>query len=186
MLTLRETNAGSAFDSSDANGDGYLDQEDMRVTGTRLCDRLGLDETSPHREQIHSAFAIAWQNAAAAIDGDGDGRISRDEYIRHAFAPDLDRTTFVAAVVWPITDALWDALDLDGDEHLNLREYLHLWAAYEVDGPAARRAFSMLDVNGDGRLSKDEFAQAIYDFYYSDDPGKAGIPILGSRRSAQL
>jgi Ca2+-binding EF-hand superfamily protein len=151
----------------------------MRVTGARLCDRLGLGRAAPQREQVGGAFAMVWQNAAAAIDGDGDGRISRDEYIRYAFAADLDRTTFVAAVVWPITDALWDALDGDGDEHLTRREYLRLWTAYGVDGDAAGRAFRMLDGDGDGRLSKDDFAQAIYDFFYSDDPGRAGVPILG-------
>ena len=181
MLTLRETNAGAVFDSSDADHDGYLDQEDMRVTGARLCDLLGLGMTAPQREQINAAFTTVWQNAAAAIDGDGDGRISRDEYIRYAFAADLDRTTFIAAVVWPITDALWDALDPEQDDHLTRREYLRLWAAYGVDGTAARQAFRMLDADRDGRLSKDDFAQAIYDFFYSDDPGRAGVPILGPR-----
>ncbi|GII97217.1 EF-hand domain-containing protein [Sinosporangium siamense] len=168
-------NAGSAFDTSDMDHDGYLDRRDMTVAAEALCDRLGLG--APQREMVLKAYERSWNSAAGVIDLDGDGRISRDEYIRHALSPHLDRTAFVAQVVWPITDALWDALDADGDEKLNRPEYLRLWAAFDVEGPLAREAFEMLDANRDGRLSKDEFAQAMYDFYYK--PDRAAVPILG-------
>ncbi|SDI33158.1 Ca2+-binding protein, EF-hand superfamily [Sinosporangium album] len=170
-------NAGSAFDTSDMDHDGYLDHHDMSVAAEALCDRLGLADPSPQRDLVLSAYERSWRSAAEVIDFDGDGRISRDDYIQHVHSPHLDRTAFVAQVVWPITDALWDALDADGDEKLNRPEYLRLWAAFDVEGPSAREAFEMLDANRDGRLSKDEFAQAMYDFYYK--PERATVPILG-------
>ncbi|MEV6981252.1 hypothetical protein AB0M95_08325 [Sphaerisporangium sp. NPDC051017] len=73
--------------------------------------------------------------------------------------------------------ALWDALDTDGDQKLSMREYLHLWSAYDVGTAEAREAFILLDT--DGHLGKDEFAQAMYGYYFSEDPAKAAIPILG-------
>ncbi|MEU9884662.1 hypothetical protein [Sphaerisporangium sp. NPDC051011] len=43
----------------------------------------------------------------------------------------------------------------------------------------AREAFILLDTDGDGHLGKDEFAQAMYGYYFSEDPAKAAIPVLG-------
>ncbi|MFC4531952.1 EF-hand domain-containing protein [Sphaerisporangium dianthi] len=172
-------NAGSAFDTSDVDQDGYIDKEDMRLIGLHLADRLGLPPDAPARAGLLAAYAHVWSNVVAAVGTDDGGRISRQRYIEYAVSPTLDRTRFIVAIVWPITDALWDALDADGDHKLSMREYLRLWSAYDVETAEAREAFILLDTDGDGHLGKDEFAQAMYDFYFSDDPQKAAIPILG-------
>ncbi|MEV0588720.1 EF-hand domain-containing protein [Nonomuraea sp. NPDC050310] len=169
-------NAGHAFDSSDMDGDGYLDHRDMEVVAVSVSDRLGLAEDSARREAVITAYAYAWRNAVELIGTDERGRISREAYIRHVTSRVLDRIDFTARIVWPIGDALWDALDTDGDEQLTRAEYLRLWGAYDVAGRAARAAFERLDSNRDGRLSKDEFAQAIYDFYFG---AAADVPIFG-------
>jgi hypothetical protein len=173
----RARNAGFAFDTSDMDHDGYLDHRDMRVVASALCDRLGLGDPSPPRDRIKDAYERAWRYACGTIGTEPGCRISREAYVRYALSPQLDRTTFVAHVVWPITDALWDALDTDGDEKLDKAEYLRLWAAYDVDAQAAREAFDLLRSRRAEHLSKDEFAQAIYDFYYRGD---AAVPILGN------
>ncbi|GLW13016.1 hypothetical protein Misp01_81440 [Microtetraspora sp. NBRC 13810] len=174
----RERNVGSAFDTSDMDHDGFLDKDDMATVASMLCYRLGFSVPARESRLIHNGYATAWENAITLIDGDRHGRIARKQYVGYALQPGLDRMAFVASVVWPITDALWDAMDRDGDEHLDRAEYQQLWAAFDVEGRAARRAFDLLDVNRDGRLSKDEFAQAMYDFYYRREV-RGGPPILG-------
>lgn len=172
-MNAHARNAGNAFDTSDMDHDGYLDREDMAVVARSVCDRLGI--VDPHRARVLKAYEQVWLNAVAAIGADRFGRISRKAYVRHAtMAP--DRLEFMARIVWPIGDALWDALDTDGDEKLSKAEYARLWAAYDVVGKTARKAFERLDANRDGLLAKDEFAQALYDFYYRDS---GGVPITG-------
>lgn len=166
-------NAGNAFDTSDMDGDGFLDPQDMKVVAVSVCDRLGI--LDPHRAAVLDAYDRAWHNAVAAIGTDDSGRISRRAYVRHATRV-TDRLEFVAQIVWPIGDALWDALDQDGDEKLTRAEYTRLWAAYDVTGDAAREAFERLDSNRDGLLAKDEFAEALYDFYFGD----RDVPIMGT------
>jgi Ca2+-binding EF-hand superfamily protein len=175
----RELNAGSAFDTSDVNQDGYIDKEDMYLVGPLLADRLGLSDDAPARGRLQDAYAEVWENLVAAVGTDENGRLSRQRYVEYAVSPRIDRTAFIVAIVWPITDALWEALDADQDQKLSIREYLHLWSAYDVETSEAREAFILLDTDGDGHLAKDEFAQAMYDFYFSDDPKKVAIPILG-------
>ncbi|MEU8272386.1 hypothetical protein AB0B89_35195 [Sphaerisporangium sp. NPDC049002] len=177
--TPQELNAGSAFDTSDVNQDGYIDEEDMSLVGPMLADRLGLSADAPARAHLREAYAQVWENIVAEVGTDDQGRVSRQRYVEYTVSPKLDRTAFIVAIVWPITDALWDALDADGDQKLSMEEYLHLWSAYEVETSEAREAFILLDTDGDRHLAKDEFAQAMYDFYFSDDARKAAIPILG-------
>ncbi|MEU7892032.1 EF-hand domain-containing protein [Nonomuraea sp. NPDC049152] len=160
------------------NHDGHLDRDDLFVVGVSVCDRLGIPDPSPQREAVIAAYTGVWEHVAAVIGTDDEGRISREAYIRHATSRAIDKVAFVAGVAWPIGDALWDALDADGDEQLTRAEYLRLWAAYDVEGRAAREAFECFDANLDGRLSKDEFAQAIYDHYYGIH---VDVPLFGRR-----
>lgn len=176
-MKLHARNAGYAFDSSDMDGDGYLDSRDMEVVAASVCDRLGLTEDTMERDAVITAYAYAWRNAVELIGTDEWGRISREAYVRTVTSQELNRVAFTSGIVWPIGDALWDALDTDGDEQLTRAEYIQLWGAYDVTGLAARHAFETLDTNRDGRLSKDEFAQAIYDFYFS---AGSPVPIFGS------
>ncbi|WP_327090604.1 EF-hand domain-containing protein [Nonomuraea sp. NBC_01738] len=147
----------------------------MTLVGSAVCDRLSVPDPSKERDAVVAAYRDAWQHAVEQIGTDASGRISRDAYVRYALRPRKGRMTFAAEIIWPISDALWDALDTDGDEQLTRAEYLRLFAAYDVAGRSARNAFERLDDNRDGRVSKDEFAQAMYDFYYGSDP----VPIFG-------
>lgn len=167
-------NAGHAFDTSDMDHNGYLDHRDMIVVADALCARLGLSGREAQR--VADAYERVWQYAVRHIGTDPEGRISRQSYIDYALAPGLDRAAFVANVVRPITDALWDALDGDGDDRLNRAEFLRLWSAYDVAGAASRAAFDRLRGNKVAHVSKDGFAQAMYDFYYSS---ATAAPILG-------
>ncbi|MEQ4720061.1 hypothetical protein [Nonomuraea sp. B19D2] len=173
-MDARARNAGHAFDTSDMDHDGYLDHRDMIVVATALCERLGLSERGSRL--VKDAYEQVWQYAVHHIGTDADGRISRESYIAYALAPERDRTEFVANVVWPITDALWDAVDGDGDERLDRAEYLRLWAAYDVAAEASRESFERLRGNRVAHVSKTGFAQAMYDYYYRS---ASAAPILG-------
>jgi hypothetical protein len=131
-------NAGYAFDSSDMDHNGFLDEHDMSLVGAAVCDRLGVPDRCEARDAVLSAYRQAWSHACRMIGTDGRGRISRASYVRHAMRPADGRLAFVARIVWPIGDALWDALDADGDEQLTRAEYLRLFAAFDVEGSSAR------------------------------------------------
>ncbi|MEV0237377.1 hypothetical protein [Nonomuraea sp. NPDC050786] len=173
-MDARARNVGHAFDTSDMDHDGYLDHRDMTVVATALCERLGLSEQGSRL--VRNAYERVWRYAVRHIGTDSHGRISRESYIDYALAPERDRTEFVANVVWPITDALWDALDADGDGRLDRAEYLRLWAAYDVAAEASRESYDRLRGKKVSHVSKTGFAQAMYDYYYRS---ATAAPILG-------
>jgi Ca2+-binding EF-hand superfamily protein len=177
-MHAHESKAGIAFDCCDLDHDGFLGTVEIVKVAAAVCDRLGFPAGSPERDRIRVAYDLAWRNALALIDADGDGRISRDEYIGYALSPDSDRAAFLSAVAWPVAEAVFDAVDRDGDERLNRREYLRLWLAFDPEGRGSTWALHMLEGSSDGHLTKDVFARAVYEFYYGEDPATT-MPILG-------
>ncbi|NUV78315.1 oxygenase MpaB family protein, partial [Streptomyces fungicidicus] len=62
----------------DQTGDGHLDWPDLAAMARELATRLDLDE--PEETRLYDAFAAWWRELQAALDTDGDGRVSADEY----------------------------------------------------------------------------------------------------------
>ncbi len=98
--------------------------------------------------------ALAQDDAAlttdhlAAIDTDGDGTVSQDEFLAY-----LGR--------------IHTALDADADGFVS-------WA--EAEGRILREHFDAIDTNGDGRVSKAELeAQGRADYASADRDGDGGL-----------
>lgn len=101
----------------DQTGDGHLDWPDLAAMARELATRLDLDE--PEETRLYDAFAAWWRERQAALDTDGDGRVSADEYA--AAVPSLAGPALIR-----VAEVLFDATDKDGsgaidaDEHRTL------------------------------------------------------------------
>ncbi|MBB4162163.1 oxygenase MpaB family protein [Streptomyces cinereoruber] len=101
----------------DQTGDGHLDWPDLAAMARELATRLDLDE--PEETRLYDAFAAWWRELQAALDTDGDGRVSADEYA--AAVPSLAGPALIR-----VAEVLFDATDKDGsgaidaDEHRTL------------------------------------------------------------------
>ncbi|MBT2381924.1 DUF2236 domain-containing protein [Streptomyces sp. ISL-111] len=101
----------------DQTGDGHLDWPDLAAMARELATRLDLDE--PEETRLYDAFAAWWRELQAALDTDGDGRVSADEYA--AAVPSLAGPALIH-----VAEVLFDATDKDGsgtidaDEHRTL------------------------------------------------------------------
>jgi len=63
-----------------------------------------------------------------------------------------------------------DMLDVNQDGYLQEDEYHRLLFQEGVPDPSfVKEAFKAIDVNGDGKLSIEEFTNAFWDFFFSDD-----------------
>ncbi|MER7576525.1 oxygenase MpaB family protein [Streptomyces sp. NPDC126514] len=122
----------------DQTGDGYLDWPDLAAMARELSTRLDLDE--PAETRLYDAFAAWWRELQAALDTDGDGRVSADEY-----------ATAVPALAGPalirVAEVLFDATDKDGSGTIDADEYRSLFrTAFHrdlpvTDGTCGRSAF---------------------------------------------
>jgi Ca2+-binding EF-hand superfamily protein len=171
---LLERKLGSDFDALDANGDGVLNRQDLvsRVEATRAA--LGPLADQSKYAALERATLQWWDRFAKSTGKARDQEVNREEYIR-AYQ-ELDSATVNAAVI-PFVDALYDYVDIDGNQRLTREEFLAIARAWNLQDPEA--SFSSLDEDGSGELSKQEFQKFMQDFYTSTDPNARGNNLNG-------
>ncbi|MFB8245981.1 oxygenase MpaB family protein [Streptomyces sp. NPDC055952] len=125
-------------DVLDQTGDGYLDWPDLAAMARELSSRLDLDE--PEETRLYDACAGWWRELQAALDTDGDGRVSVREY--GAAAPSLAGPALIR-----VAEVLFDVTDKDGDQRIDADEYRALFRTgfrrdtADADGTYSRSAF---------------------------------------------
>ncbi|MEU0299644.1 oxygenase MpaB family protein [Streptomyces sp. NPDC006175] len=129
----------------DQTGDGILDWPDLAAMARELCSRLDLDE--PEETRLYDAFAAWWRELQAALDSDGDGRVSEEEYT--AASPSLAGPALIR-----VAEVLFDVTDADGDQFVDAEEYRALF----------RRGFGRTVVDAEGRYSRSAFVRDFLSF----------------------
>ncbi|MGC5345642.1 EF-hand domain-containing protein [Streptomyces sp. DT24] len=165
------------FDWFDQGGDGQLTQDDLRATAGVFA-RVAAEDDHTNIGAMHNAFERWWQLLLKHGDTNGDGRVSRQEFITVMEANVTAPEHFEGAVM-AIIDALMSALDTDGDGVLSRDEYVRMYDALGIPPETSGKAFTKLDLDGNGVISHGEFRTAISDFYLSADPDAPGNHLLG-------
>ncbi|MFF2850216.1 oxygenase MpaB family protein [Streptomyces sp. NPDC058001] len=121
-------------DVLDQTGDGYLDWPDLAAMARELSSRLDLDE--PEETKLYNAYADWWRELQAALDTDGDGRISREEYA--TAVPSLAGPALIR-----LAEVLFTATDTDGNGSIDATEYRSLFqTAFHRDKPTTEPTYS--------------------------------------------
>ena len=102
----------------DQTGDGYLEWPDLAAMAREISSRLDLDE--PQETRLYDAYAAWWRELQAALDADGDGRVSRQEYA--AAVPSLAGPALIR-----VAEVLFDVTDKDGNQVIDEDEYRALF-----------------------------------------------------------
>ena len=129
----------------DQTGDGYLDWPDLAAMARELSGRLDLDE--PEETRLYDAFADWWRELQAALDTDGDGRISTHEYA--AAVPSLAGPALIK-----VAEVLFDVTDADHDQRVDADEYRALF----------RQGFRRDVAGADGTYSRSVFVREFLSF----------------------
>lgn len=168
------------FRTYDSDGDGFIGREDFTQAAERTTKAFGLADDDPKAVRFHNALIGLWEHLSSVTDQGHNGRISLEEY-KKAFANGLLETpeSFDEGYV-PFLDAVMAIADEDGDGKLTVEEHV-TWTGALMNLPEtdARVIHDMLS-GEDGLTSTQALLEAIREFYFSEDPTKAGNWLLGS------
>lgn len=167
---LQRRKIAGVFTAMDADADGHLDAGDFaalaaRWSGVRVAGDPG---------RLSEVMLGWWATLVERADLNRDGRASMDEVLKV-----VDQLPGMPEAVTATADAMFEAVDENGDGLISADEYRTMIEAWNGNGAAAGAIFPLLDAEGDGRLSREEFTALWLEFWAGDDPGAPGTLVFG-------
>jgi hypothetical protein len=158
---------------------GDVEQRGLSEPGLRLLANFGVGSDDPRARKIADGFGGFWSALAAALDVDGDKRLSpqenRDGLLAGLGRPDgaFERHFRPGAM------AVLELAGTDGDGYVGRGEFATMQQAFGTSTAESDFAFDRLDRDGDGRLSLEEMMEAVREFYVGEDENAIGTWFFG-------
>ncbi|MFG2291750.1 EF-hand domain-containing protein [Streptomyces sp. NPDC048603] len=165
------------FDLLDTDHDGYISQADFTTLADRLIDGIGEPPGSPKSRALRESKAHYWKSLTGLVDADNGGRVSREDFAAGlGRCPDASR---ISDMVRPSIEADLALADRNDDGTVDIAEFTSLYQAIGVPAAEAEEIFRVLDRDGDGALTVEEWLTTAMEFFTSTDSKAPGNRILG-------
>jgi Ca2+-binding EF-hand superfamily protein len=113
------------------------------------------------------------------MDTDGDGHVSFAEYQAAYTAGVLDNPQGYETIR-PIADAIISIADTESDGKITPDNFTRaMSSAYGIPEPECRAAFTALDKDTNGYLTRDELQNAAEQYFLGTDPELPGNTLFG-------
>lgn len=178
MTDVQKQKITHFFNVLDNNGNGILEKDDFELVGETMSDIIGLDDNSVVRLELKLRAHRLFVQILKDIEKE-QAELTLDEWIQ--FFDDVVLSQPNDYINQSAT-YLFSLFDQDMDGHIDEREYLDMFKAYGLYMSVAKKAFDLLDINGDGRISGGELVKAFEDFFMSPDEKAPGNWIFGDWR----
>ncbi|WP_018349909.1 EF-hand domain-containing protein [Longispora albida] len=169
---LQAQRLGLVFDTMDPTADGYVTLADFETVGDRLCTRL--DTNGEHRQAVMAAYRAWWEQTRRVMDTDGDGRVSRRDFVDAIRRGVGEDPGYLANGIDRVIAALARAADADSDGYVSEDEYFYILSGGDVKRQSALTGYYRMDRDGGGWISVEDFGAAVRAFF-SPEPASTDL-----------
>jgi Ca2+-binding EF-hand superfamily protein len=171
---LQRRKIAQVFHAMDVDGDGFLEQSDFEALTARWTTNRGLAPDSADRIRLTTIMMGWWETLLAASDLNRDNKVTMDEVLLV-----VDRLGDQEDAVTATASAMFDAIDENGDGSISAGEYRRLIETWSGQPTNTDDIFPLLDRDGDGGLSREEFIVHWKEFWAGDDSSAPGAWLFG-------
>lgn len=151
----------------DTDGDGYLTEGDFRALTARWIALRGDGDQT----RLITVMMGWW---ATLRDAAGTERVAIGDVLAV-----VDQLAHMPQAVAGTAEAMFEAVDENGDDMISPAEYHQLIEAWNGTETDTSEVFALLDLNHDGHLSRQEFITHWTEFWAGDDPAAPGSWVFG-------
>jgi EF hand len=160
------------FDAMDPEGRGFLIEGDFADLAARWTTLRGLQPESTQYAQLREIMLGWWESlSAAALD-------PRQVHLDDVMAV-VDVLPSMSDAVITTADAMFEAIDENGDGLISRDEYRQLIEAWNGRPTDTDEVFTLLDTDADGFIPRAEFRLLWYQFWAGNDPHAPGTWVFG-------
>jgi Ca2+-binding EF-hand superfamily protein len=147
--------------------DGVVEASDFDKIAQKVAQNLGVNSGSSEHDKITSAYRAIWDGYFKPADVDGDNKVVLEEYFKATER--FFGSPNAANMGTDLNKVLYDAMDFDGGESIDEKEFSAFLTAIGISEADTKTAFSHLDTAKSRSISREEFAKNWYDYYVIDD-----------------
>lgn len=180
MLTeIQKSKLLHYFNVLDYDKNGMLEEDDFLAIGENLSILWGHDyEGEEYRETIET-FRQQWIDISGYIGQDLE-MISKEQWLAFADQTIVNgNPSMYEKYINNLTNEILNNFDTDKDGFISMMEFVDFFVGYRIEVRYSAKAFTKLDINKDGQVSREELSLALKDFFTSDDPNATGNWLFG-------
>lgn len=167
MLTeLQEKKIRHLFHVFDRKGDGVLDQEEFVGLFSNSVEMIEPQKVNRQGLKIKKLQFLVWRKLQKFFNFNLDSTINQEQWITWTdyIVNNLKYNTELTQNFIRFYHAIFESLDTDKDGYLTLKDYMIWFKHFQLRGdPTA--IFYRLDINRNGKISKEGFGQLALDYY---------------------
>jgi len=171
---LQRRKTALVFSAMDVDSDGFLSYDDFVALAARWTVNRGLDPDSAEAARLSAIMMGWWETLLTASDVNRDEKVTLDEVLLVVDELRADTSPVVATAA-----ALFEAIDANGDHRISSAEYRELIETWNGAATDTDDVFPLLDRDGDGHLSEEEFINLWTEFWAGDNPNAPGTFVFG-------
>lgn len=176
---IQRIKAHNLYLAMDVDENGFIEQADVNALGLRLLASQRRAPGSVVHARLQEALSAYWREIVRLVDSDQDGRISREEFLQFCLALPRDLSGPAGDSVRAMADALFTVCDRNETGSLAEDDFVRLGRAYGLSDLVAITGFKLIDRNGNGRISKEEWQRFMRDVFLSQKLNDAAAVVFG-------